>query len=187
MTNIYFVRHAQPDERHADDRTRPLTPLGMSDRERVTEVLEQYHIDAFFSSPYKRSFDTIAHCAEKRGMAIGTDGRFRERARGEGSSAFLEKRWADFTVCEQDGEALGSVQARNIEALLELLRDFADKSLVIGTHGTALSTIMNYFDSSCGIEYFHKIHFCMPYIIRLDFDGAALRGSEELLRLERGY
>lgn len=28
MTRIYFVRHAQPEHGHADDRTRPLTDEG---------------------------------------------------------------------------------------------------------------------------------------------------------------
>ena len=30
MTTIYFVRHAQSDHRHADDRTRPLTEAGLA-------------------------------------------------------------------------------------------------------------------------------------------------------------
>ena len=36
------------------------------------------------------------------------------------------------------------VQNRNIEALNEILSDNADKEIVIGTHGTALSTILNF-------------------------------------------
>ena len=31
ITKIYFVRHAQPEHDHVDDRTRPLTREGVSD------------------------------------------------------------------------------------------------------------------------------------------------------------
>ena len=187
MTHIYCVRHAQPDDRWQDDKTRPLTALGMADTPRVTEALSGIAIDAFFASSYRRSVDTIRHCADARGMTIHTDERFRERKQGIKSEISLEDRWNDFSLCEEQGENLASVQARNIEALKELLRDYAGKTLVLGTHGTALSTILNYFDPSCGANYFRKIWFCMPYIIRLDFDGAVLKSREELLSLERGY
>jgi len=70
MTKVYFVRHAQPDETCADDRTRPLTPLGLSDRVQVANVLMKYSINCFYSSTYKRSYDTITLCAEKLGMPI---------------------------------------------------------------------------------------------------------------------
>ena len=56
----------------------------------------------------------------------------------------VEKRWQDFSFCEPGGEPLGSVQKRNIEALNEVLVSHKDKNIVIGTHGTALSTILHY-------------------------------------------
>ncbi len=31
MTRVYFVRHAQPEHDHMDDRTRPLTAEGVTD------------------------------------------------------------------------------------------------------------------------------------------------------------
>ena len=39
---------------------------------------------------------------------------------------------------------IAMVQKRNIEALKEILSDNRDKEIVIGTHGTALSTILNF-------------------------------------------
>ena len=32
MTRIYFVRHAEPDKTVEDDRTRPFSKKGLSDR-----------------------------------------------------------------------------------------------------------------------------------------------------------
>ena len=187
MTSIFFVRHAQPDQTWEDDRTKPLTPLGLSDRQAVTDVLSKFPIDAFVSSPYKRSYDTIAPCAEFFQMEIHTDERLRERKVGENSWDQRRRRWEDFDFCEEGGETLGSLQPRNIEAVNEILRSYKDKNVVVGTHGTALSAILNYYDPSFGFEENMDLVFCMPYIIRLDFEGDEFLGKEELLRLERGY
>lgn len=187
MTSIFFVRHAQPDVKWEDDRTRPLTAIGLNDSKKVTEVLENFNIDIFYSSPYKRSYDTILDCANKFNMIIHTDERFRERKIGINSSIYMEKRWSNFSFSEENGECLASVQKRNMEALTEVLGKYPDKNIVIGTHGTALSTILHYYDSSYGFEGFKRIWFSMPYIIRLDFEGDKLIRSTELLKIDRGY
>jgi len=188
MTIIYFVRHAQPDEDCKDDRTRPLTSKGLIDCQEVTRTLTGIRIDRIISSPYKRSVDTIAGFAESLGMEISTDERLRERKNGiKTTESLLERRWNDFNFCEEGGETIGSVQQRNIEAIKEILQQYRNKNIVIGTHGTALSSIMNYYDSSCGCNWFRKIWYQMPYIIRFDFDGQTFVGSEELLCIERGY
>ena len=62
------------------------------------------------------------------------------------------------------------VQERNVAALFDILRSNKDKTLVVGTHGTALSTILNYFDPSYGLEDFLRIIDWMPFIVQLDFD-----------------
>ncbi|MDE5872707.1 MAG: histidine phosphatase family protein, partial [Lachnospiraceae bacterium] len=82
MTKIYFVRHAQPDSKWEDDRTRPLTDEGKQDAEIVLEFLRDKEIDVFYSSPYKRSYDTIAATAAFYGKEIITDERLRERKCG---------------------------------------------------------------------------------------------------------
>jgi len=191
MTRIFFVRHAQPDESWKDDRTRPLTEIGLADRKRVTDLLAKMQVDCFYSSPYKRAMDTISECAGILNKEIYLDERFRERQPGEiGNVDFMDllhKRWNDFNFCEPDGECLASVQKRNIEALNEILAAHKDENIVIGTHGTALSTIMNYYDPAFNCDSFKRIWFWMPYIVRLDFSGTGYIGREELLAIERGY
>lgn len=59
MTSIFLVRHAQPDVNWKDGRTRPLTNIGLEDSRKVTLTLEKYNINMLYSSPYKRSMDTI--------------------------------------------------------------------------------------------------------------------------------
>ena len=181
MTKIYFVRHAQPEHAWEDDRTRPLTGEGKKDSAIVFEFLKDKHIDAFYSSPYKRSMDTIADSADFFGKDIITDEDLREREKGENGNnhGMFHKRWADHNYHEEGGESIAMVQKRNMRALTGILRDNIDKEVVVGTHGTALSTILNFYDKSFGCDDFLRIIDRMPYVIELDFEGDKLVGKVE--------
>ena len=181
MTKIYFVRHAQPEHAWEDDRTRPLTGEGKKDSAIVFEFLKDKHVDAFYSSPYKRSIDTIADSANFFGKDIITDGDLREREKGENGNnqGMFRKRWDDHNYHEEGGESIAMVQKRNMRALTEILRDNIDKEVVVGTHGTALSTILNFYDKSFGCDDFLRIVDRMPYVIELDFEGDKLVGKVE--------
>lgn len=181
MTKIYFVRHAQPEHAWEDDRTRPLTGEGKKDSAIVFEFLKDKHIDAFYSSPYKRSMDTIADSADFFGKDIITDEDLREREKGENGNnhGMFHKRWDDHNYHEKGGESIAMVQKRNMRALTEILRDNIDKEVVVGTHGTALSTILNFYDKSFGCDDFLRIVDRMPYVIELDFEGDKLVGKVE--------
>lgn len=189
MTRIYFVRHAQPDFSWNDDLTRPLTSEGIVDSRQVTKTLANVHLDYVISSPYFRSMKTIEECAKKHDLVINTDIRFRERESGYESNNMnmFRKRWSDFDYHEENGESLRSVQERNIAALNEVLEINRNKSILIGTHGTALSTILNYYNNSFGCDDFLRIIDYMPYIIRLDFDYKICVGQEELLIIEKKF
>lgn len=189
MTSIYFVRHAQPDHGWEDDKTRPLSDEGLEDSKKVATFFRDYKIDCYISSPYKRSFDTIRESAAEKGLPIHTDERFRERKSGVGgnNTEMFHKRWSDLDFCEAGGESLSIVQKRNIEAILEVLSTHKDKNIVIGTHGTALSTILNYFTPTYNCDDFLRIIDFMPYIIRLDFNGTTLVGKEELLIIKKEF
>ena len=195
LTTVYLVRHCQSEFSHRDDRTRPLTAQGMADAVEVARVLRDVPIDAFYCSPYRRSLDTVALAAQGHGLPIRTDERLRERQSGEGGNAGLKdngdtplrRRWRDFGWHEPDGESLGAVQERNIQALREILSENAGKTLVIGTHGTALSTILNHYHPAFGCEDFLRIVDWMPYIVRLTFDGQRLLTREEIFHIDHPY
>lgn len=194
MTRVYFVRHAQPEYNWEDDRTRPLSEEGKKDSAIVLEFLNDKKIDAFYCSPYKRSMDTIAEAAVFFGKEIITDERLREREKGSNGNnhGMFQKRWADHDYHEDGGESIAMVQKRNMEALNEILSDNilsdnTDKEIVIGTHGTALSTILNFYDSNFGCEDFLRIIDWMPYIIELDFEGKKLVGKQEHCHVEKEF
>ncbi len=105
MTHLYFVRHAQPEFEHEDDRTRSLTKEGMEDRKVVLEVLTENE----------------------------------------------------------------------------------NKNIVIGTHGTAFSTIMNYYLPEFDCDDFFRIIDWMPYIVQLKFNGQKLVSVSELAYVEKEF
>ena len=190
MTRVYFVRHAQSDaDWKGEDRTRPLTREGWGDTLSVTEVLGRVPVDAFYSSPYQRSVDTIRQAALDRGLPIQTEEQFRERENGKDGLApgMIERRWEDFDFHEPGGESLNQVQQRNLEALMELLVKRKNQNLVIGTHGTALAVMLNFFDPSYQCADFLRIMRWTPYMIRLDFDGFRVAGREEMLIVDKGF
>ena len=189
MTIVFFVRHAQPLQSYADDRTRPLTDEGFSDTKAVLDILKDKNIDVFYSSPYKRSVDTIASTAAFYDKNIITDERLRERESGYGgnNSALLQQRWSNHDYHEDGGESIAMVQKRNMEALKSILQENRNKNVVIGTHGTALSSILHYYNNDFKFEDFMRIINWKPYIIELDFDGEELVSMREHLHLEKVF
>ena len=184
MTNIYFVRHAQPNYDNHDDMTRELTEKGLRDRKLVTAYLSDKDIHAVLSSPFQRSVDTVKEFADRAGLPITTVDDFRERKIDscwiEDFTAFAKQQWSDFSYKLSDGECLGEVQARNIAALTQVLQEYEGKNVAIGSHGTALSTIVNYFEPSFGYEDFDAIRPLMPWIVHLTFEGERCVGIEKV-------
>lgn len=189
MTTVYFVRHCEPVRDNFDDRNRSLTEEGQKDSWQVFEFFKGKKVDLFFSSPYTRSFKTIEPAADFYKMQIKTDERFCERKAGQNGNnhEMFKKRWSDKTFAEPGGESLSAVQKRNIEALFDVLENNAEKTIVIGTHGTALSCILNYFDSTFNCDSFLRIIDFMPYIIRFDFEGDKLLKITEELYVKKDF
>ncbi|MGF7145871.1 2,3-bisphosphoglycerate-dependent phosphoglycerate mutase [Anaerotaenia torta] len=184
MTTIYFVRHAEPDYTNHNDMERPLTPKGKEDSKLVTHYLKDKNINIVLSSPYARAVDTVKDFADSFGLPIHTIEDFRERKVDnvwiEDFNKFTELQWKDFHYKLSDGECLKEVQERNINALLQVLTAHKDKNIVIGSHGTAISTILNYFDPTYGFDDFQRIRHIMPWIVKLTFQGKQLADVEEI-------
>ena len=190
MTHLYFVRHAQPDYRTGENNTFPLSEEGMQDRLQAAKILDTITFDVAISSPYRRSIDTIQPIVDRQHLTLYTDIRLRERDNCGGDSnnyTMFQKRWNDFSFHEEGGESLDSTMSRNIAALKDILIRYPDKTVLIGTHGTALSTIIHYYDPSFGYEQFIRIIDYMPYILRMDFDNTSLVHQEELFYIHKLY
>jgi len=183
LTTVYFVRHAQPNYENHDDMLRELTAKGLEDRKLVTKFLADKNVAVVLSSPFKRAVDTISDFADSKGLGIDIVEDFRERRIDSvwiaDFNGFCKKQWEDFAYKLSDGESLSEVQERNISALNQVLNDYAGKTIVVGSHGTALSTIVNYYDNSFGHAEFEKIRGLMPWVVEFTFDGQKCVGINQ--------
>ena len=183
MTQLYLVRHAQPLYRIHDDQDRELSPKGLADRKLVTAFLLDKGIDAVLSSPYIRAVDTVRDFADTVRLPIIHIPNFRERGVAnewiDDFDSFCRQQWADFEYRLPGGECLREVQERNIAGILRVLKEYEGQRVVIGGHGTSISTVLNYFDPSFEYEGFESIRRLMPWIVRLDFDGETFLGMEK--------
>jgi len=187
LTTIYFIRHCESDYSVRESRIRPLTEKGLADRRLVTEYLRDKNIYAVLSSPYKRAVDTVSDFAEKYHFTIETDEDFRELDRkGEPATEeefprVMKRLWTtDFNVKQPEGECLAEVQERNMRALNEVLLKYKDQNIAIGTHGLALSAIINHYDGSFGYDDFMAMADIMPWVVKMIFDGQTLVSMEKL-------
>ena len=76
------------------------------------------------------------------------------RANKDNFASFCKAQWMDFDYKLSDGETLREVQERNIAVLNRLLNHHRNSTIVVGTHGTALSTIINFYDKQFGYKNF---------------------------------
>lgn len=173
MTTLYFVRHAESNLNDHDDRNRGLTEKGRKDSQRITQFFADKTVDAIFSSPYKRAVDTVRDLAGAKGLPIHLEDGFRERrvdsAWIEDFSSFTKAQWADFDYKLSDGESLREVQERNIAAVNCLVSARKNRTIVVGSHGTALSTIIHFYDPTFGYADFEKMKGLMPWIVQFSF------------------
>lgn len=182
MTTIYFIRHCKPDLSIKEDHLRPLSPEGVRDSQTLVTLFQDTKIDTILSSPYKRAYETVAPLAIARALPIVTNEDFRERKVSDqwlsDFQTFAYRQWHDFSYKLTNGESLEDVQSRNIKGLTETLTCYNNQSIVIGTHGTALSTIINYYDSSFRFSQFDAIKAVMPWVVKMTFE------QEKCLRIE---
>ena len=186
MTRVYFVRHAEPDKSVKDDRNRPLTAKGMADTAFVYDALKDKEIDVAICSPFKRSMDTIKEFVESLGIPMTIDERFRERGAaviGQGLRCHPE-RWLATDWNEEWGEPIDSVRKRNVEALMDVLYKYEGHNIIIGTHGTAFSTILDYLSPDYGYDDFLRMMDWMPNIVEIVFDGKDVVAINELGHIE---
>ena len=59
--------------------------------------------------------------------------------------------------------------------------------MVIGTHGIALSTILNYYDPSWNCDSFLRIIDWVPFVVELDFDGTRYLSRAERVHVEKFF
>lgn len=175
-TNIYLVRHAEVNY-IPDDFKRPLSAKGKKDVKKVTDFFKDKSITKILSSPYLRALDTIKGVALEKGIEIEKIHDCRERKVAneyiEDFDTFIKKQWEDFDYHLEGGESLNQVQKRAISVIFDILERYQNENIIIGTHGTWLSVVLNYFDQKYDFNFWKTIK--MPDIFLLVFNKRELK------------
>ena len=82
--------------------------------------------------------------------------------------------WGNFEGREGREESLLDVQTRGLEVMRRLLQVYPGKSVVIGSHGTAMSVLIRYFEPEFNADDFLAIKEKMPWLVRFRFAGQDL-------------
>ena len=160
MTRLILVRHGESlynlEKRYTGQTDVPLTEKGRKQATLTAKyVLENYHIDAVYSSDLCRAVDTAKPVAEPLGLEIKTDARLREIYAGKWQGIlFAEVREhfkEDYDLYKSDknkgrttgGESALEVRDRVYAAILDIAEKNPDKTVFIATHNGPLMAIQS--------------------------------------------
>jgi 2,3-bisphosphoglycerate-dependent phosphoglycerate mutase len=173
-TMVYLVRHA-----HADwqpDEARPLSESGRAAAQALGELLATKPIAAIYSSPARRSIETVESLAQRLGARVDVMPELRERqlpvVPARDFDRVIRETWRDFTSAMADGESSAKAQARGLAAVGEIIARHPGQHLVMATHGNLMALILNGFDPRFGYEFWRELSF--PDVYELEFEARAL-------------
>lgn len=169
MPIFYFVRHAHSS--WTPDEMRPLSPQGFEDAVRLADVLEEYPIDAVYTSPYTRARQTVEPLAARLGLPLLTEPDLRERNLGERTFEdhlqAVAALWQDPSVANPGGESNLTAQQRGVAVIERLKGSHTGDHVVISTHGNMMALMLEYYDPSLDYQFWKALS--NPDIYTLDF------------------
>ena len=134
---IYLVRHAHAEWR--DDDSRPLSHAGLQAARIVADRLASRPIAAVYTSPSRRSVETVEELANRLGLRPEVVPDLRERelpvvASGE-FEALVREAWHLPADAPRGGESNVKAQARGLAVLRTVAARHAGSQAVLATHG----------------------------------------------------
>lgn len=166
MDRIFYIfRHGETDwnkERRCQGHTNTfLNDNGRAQAMELASRLQAVKIDVIVSSDLHRAFSTGVVVAEKKGIPIIAEPRFREMSYGqaegmlyeEAISNFGEDLWQRFQnfhrkndhVGFPGGETRKIVKDRFLSAIMDLIEKTTHQHIGISTHGGALRNLLHHF------------------------------------------
>lgn len=158
MTRLLLIRHGETDwnreGRFQGSIDTPLNEAGRAQARAVGGRLQAETIDAVFSSPLARTYDTAREIARPHCLPILTDPNLREISWGKFEGMTRDEISARYPAWQQifasgsrrytapDGETRESLAARVRDAIESIVRMYPDATVAVVTHGGTLSAVM---------------------------------------------
>jgi 2,3-bisphosphoglycerate-dependent phosphoglycerate mutase len=160
MTEIIFIRHGMTDwniERRAQGQSDiPLNNEGRKQARQLATRLKNSKWDLIFSSDLSRASETASIVADSLGLVVQTDQRLREKHKGETEGTTLEERiskWGErWGILPLEIEEDESIIRRGSAFILELLKNYSGKRILIVSHGALIGLTTKHFIPHINIE-----------------------------------
>ncbi|MCM1506846.1 MAG: histidine phosphatase family protein [Ruminococcus flavefaciens] len=160
---IYVTRHGQTDF-NKQDRILGTTDVdinetGIQQAHELAEKVSALDADIMIVSPMKRTMKTAGIVAEKTGLEIITEPRFREWDYGEYESktrfteGFSDNKKSFGVKMGKTGESLLQLAHRVYSALDDIIKNYSDKNVLVVTHGGVCRVIETYFNDMTTAEF----------------------------------
>jgi 2,3-bisphosphoglycerate-dependent phosphoglycerate mutase len=174
LTTIYLIRHAHAD--WSENEERPLSAAGYNSAGRLAAALAARPIVAVYSSPFRRSIETVTPLAGSLGVSIQLVDDLRERklpvVPAGAFDALVESAWRSPSVAPPGGEANLVARARGRAAVEQVINRHSNQHVVVATHGNLLTLILSSFDPRFGYESWRKLS--LPDVFQLELEGMRL-------------
>ena len=158
---------------------RGLSDTGHRQSERVADLLAGQDIAAIISSPYTRAIQTVQPLANRLHLTIEIDEDLRERHLSAGPlddfRASLEATWLDFGLALPGGESSAAAQRRVTDAIRRIAALGDSRSVVIATHGNALSLFLHTLDARVNFAFWDGMSLPDVYAIDTGLDAWSYR------------
>ena len=189
MTTILLVRHGESEANKtgvfAGCRINPpLTEKGLLQAERYAEyAVSSYKIDAVYSSPLSRAYNTGKACADRLGLEIIVRDGVREIDGGAWEGYTLDEIanlykdefevWmSDIAACQcPEGESVREMGERVLKALTEIALENSGKTVLVATHYTPVRAMQTYVKTGSFDRMSEFEHIPNTSLTELFYDG----------------
>ena len=161
MTTVILIRHGETEANREDifagHLNVELMPKGVEQAQKTAQyIVENYTVDKIYASDLKRAYKTGKTLADKLGMEIIADKRFREIDAGEWDGIKFnelgDKYAEEFRIWRDDianakctgGESVEDLRKRVFGAATEVAENNDGKTVVIATHATPIRVMQTY-------------------------------------------
>lgn len=167
---ILLIRHAHAE--WVPDEARPLSPRGRRQAAAVGRLLAPRRPEVVYSSPYRRSIQTVEPLAEALDLDIQPLEGLRERTLAEGPVPDFERAmresWKDFSCSFPGGETSAVAQDRVWKAFRGLVERHPEGTIAAGTHGNILALLMHRIDPDHHYEFWCSLSWPDVYALTVD-------------------
>lgn len=186
-TRLILVRHAEAEgnftRKYHGWTDSGLTPKGHLQAQRLAVRLTDEKIDVIYSSSLSRTVQTARYIAENKKLEINTTDQLKELYGGDWEDQFFAdlgvkwpeeyEKWENHPdqLTMPNGESVADFQNRLINEIERIRNQHPGKNICIVTHGTAIRTLICYFNELplseiCNIPWDENTSFSI-----IEYDG----------------